>query len=236
MKNLKFYIACAACALTIPVHAQTILPNPVAAAPLVTFSDGQINRMIQVATKDNGKWSMHSPGLSLFDRWAAVQAMSDKTGETSAGFSVTIYTAPSWIEYQATLALHLMEPFTPASVTPDMRQDVVRVIAYPSTATALTGAGLADTSNVSHVVMQDATRKVVIQPTSETVVDQTQDSALRSATTHGISAVFAQADVLRIRGADGKGEFFVTVIGDNARRAHKDFKVKSKDFDQLIGQ
>jgi hypothetical protein len=247
LKNLKLYLACAACALAVSVSAQTtpsnsapdqgaVASNQMAGIPLVTFTDDQLGNLIQVATKDCKKRCNDYTGLRLFDKWATIQALSDKTGETSSGFSLNVYAAPSWIEHKAIESAHLMETFTPASVTPDMRMDVIRVLAWPSTTVALTGGGLDDTSNVSHIVMQDVTRTIVIQPIAESDVTEEENSARRSVTVHGKAAVFAQADVKRIRGADGEGEFFITVIGDNERRSRKDFKVKSKDFDKLVGK
>ena len=172
----------------------------------------------------------------MSDTWASMQAMADKTGETGGGFSIDVYTAPTWIGHQANLASHMMKPFTVADVTPDMEADVIRVVAYPSTALNVTGPGLAQASNVTHVVLEDATKKVVIQPIAETTLTQELDSALRSASVYGKVAFFSKADVDRIRGLDGKGEFFVTVLGDNVLMSRKYFKVKAKDFTRLTGQ
>lgn len=171
-----------------------------------------------------------SPGLHLYDKWALLGAVADKTGTQTAGFSVDIFTPSSWIEYQAFLAHQKMMPFSLESVTPEMRRNVLRVIAHPDTPRQVTARGMAGSSNVDHVVLQDSAKKIVIQPTAETAIDKNVQSAISSPITmHGQLAEFSLEDVSRIRGGDGHGEFIVIVIG----QTKKDFKVKAKDLPKL---
>jgi len=199
-------------------------------AQTTSLSDADVNTLIQNGFKDDGHWVLHQPGVHLYDKWASLGAAADKTGNQTSGFSVDIYTPSAWIEYQAFLAHKKMMPFTLESVTPDMRREVVRVVAHPNTPHQVSARGMAWTSNVDHVVMQDTAKKTVIHPTSETASDREVQSAVSSPLTmHGQIAEFAVEDVRKIRGADGQGEFFVTVIGETK----KDFKVKAKDFAKL---
>jgi hypothetical protein len=222
LKNLKFYLPCLLFAVCNLSFAQTVQTS--------TLSDADINILIQNGFKGDGHWILHEPGVHLYDKWASLGAAADKTGNQTSGFSVDIFTPSAWIEYQAFLAHKKMMPFTLESVTPDMRREVVRVVAHPNTPRQVSARGMAWTSNVDHVVMQDSAKKTVIQPISETASDRQVQSAVSSPLTmYGQIAEFAVEDVRKIRGVDGQAEFFVTVIGETK----KDFKVKTKDFAKL---
>jgi hypothetical protein len=199
-----------------------------AQAPQLT--DANINSLIQTGFKADGHWILHAPGVHLYDKWSSLGAATDKTGNVSAGFSVDVYTPSAWIEYQAFLAHQKMMPFTLESVTPDMRRHVLRVVAHPDTPRQVTAKGMAWTSSVEHVVIQDSAKRIVIQPTAETPSTQEVQSAVSSPITmHGQTAEFSLDDLTKIQDADQHGEFIITVIG----QTKKDFKVKAKDLEKL---
>ena len=195
------------------------------------LTDAEINTAIQKGIKDEtGKIFIKQAGVHLYDKWRETGAVSDKTGTQTAGFYVDLYTPAAWIEYQAVLAHRKMMNFTLAVVTPEMRREVVRVIAHPDMPRQVSARGMSGASNVDHVVLQDSDKKVVIQPKSEIPLDQVAQSALSAPITmHGQTAEFSIEDFRSVRGADGQGEFYITVIGDTK----KDFKVKSMDFAKL---
>ncbi len=95
----------------------------------------------------------------------------------------------------------------------------------------VTAAGMRNTSNVDHVVLQSADKKQVLQPIKEDQADQMVASAISSQfTMHGQVALFSSEDAMKLRGPDGTGEFYITVIGDKEK---KEFKVKAKHFSYL---
>ena len=169
-------------------------------------------------------------GLHLDDVGGRFAAAMDKSGNSSLGFDLYLYTPSTWIEYQAAEAHHLMRVFKPSDVTDDMKRDVIRVMVHANTPNKVTHNGMRSASNVDHVVMQDASRKIVIQPIKEEQSDEMVASAVSSQfTMHGQVAEFSETDFNTVRG-DGDAEFYVTVIGDKQK---KDFKVKSKHFSKL---
>ena len=168
-------------------------------------------------------------GLTLNDVQTAVfSGMACKTCGQS-GYTVTIYTPEKWIEHLASDAKRELAPFGVADVTDDMRQSVLRVVAMPSQARYITGAGLAGSSSVHRVVLADKSKKDLIQPVSNEQGTVQGNSAFRSAEYTSALTTFAMSDVARIRG-DDEGEFFVVVVGDHQ---NKYFKVKTRMFKSL---
>ena len=151
----------------------------------------------------------------------------------TSGYTIHVYTAESWIEEQAARARGEMMPFTLEDVPREMRMPYLRVVALPSTANYLTGAGLSMASPVHRVVLSSTDRAETIQPleTSNSTVEG--NNAFRSVTYGSASAVFTLRDVERLRQMDKNGEFFIVVVGDNQ---NKFFKVKSKFFRQVFGK
>jgi hypothetical protein len=148
-----------------------------------------------------------------------------------SGYSIVVYTPLKWIEYQAAVAHRQLRPFSYAAVTPQMREPILRVMAYPSKADYITGTGLSMSSSVMRVVLTDGTKQNIIQPLTNENGTVESNSALRSYTYTSASASFNVGDVDQIRGSDEKGEFFVAVVGTNQ---NKYFKVKTRMFKALF--
>jgi hypothetical protein len=115
--------------------------------------------------------------------------------------------------------------FTPASITDNDHVAVVRVVVLPDSPQYFHGFK----DDVEHVVAESEDRKTVIQPLC-TVADlrEWKNGLGANMQLSGMMAVFAQADVEKLRGLSPKREFFFTVIG--AGKHARDFKVKEKFF------
>lgn len=199
--------------------------QPVISSKFSLVSDSDANDAIERA---RGK--RHDIGLTLNDKqMSLVSGLACDTCGTS-GYKIHIFTAENWIELQASRAFKEMLPFTLADVTPEMRSPYLRVLALPSTADYITGAGLSMASSVHRVVLSDTNRTETVQPLENTNSTVERNSALRSVGYSSAEAIFLMDDVDRIRGKDTNGEFFVVVVGDNQ---NKFFKIKSKFFKQL---
>jgi hypothetical protein len=148
-----------------------------------------------------------------------------------SGYSIVVYTPLKWIEYQAAVAHRQLRPFSYAAVTPQMREPILRVMAYPSKADYITGTGLSMSSSVMRVVLTDGTKQNIIQPLTNENGTVESNSALRSFTYTSASASFNLEDVDQIRGTANNGEFFVAVVGTNQ---NKYFKVKTRMFKALF--
>jgi hypothetical protein len=142
-----------------------------------------------------------------------------------SGYTIIVYTPEDYIEYLAVQARNEMMPLGLADVTPQMRQPVLHVFALPSTANYINGNGLSMASSVHRVVLTDTSRAVIVQPLESTNGSVENNSAFRSVTYQSAGATFPMTEVVRLRGMDPKGEFFIVVVGDNQ---NKYFKVKEK--------
>jgi hypothetical protein len=195
-------------------------------AQTIALTDASISAAIEKGSKE----SPDRVGLQLVDKQQLFSNMLDPKHATS-GFSLVLYTPATWVEYQAAVYHHLMKQFKVSDVTEDMRRNVIRITVEANTPDHVTASGMQSASSVDHVVIQDLTRTTAVQPTSEQPMDQMVASAISSQFhMHGQVAEFDTGEVLKIRGANGDGEFFVTVIAPKYKR---DFKVKAKHFSKL---
>lgn len=192
------------------------------------LTDEQVSAAIYRAT--HGR--RHSIGLTLNDvQMFFLSGMLCDTCGTS-GYTVTIYTPELWIEQLALNAQSEMLPFTVNDITPEMRRPDLRVVALPSRADYITGAGLSMASSVHRVVLNNADRTETIQPLQSENGMVEGNSAFRSVTYTSASASFPMSEVIRLQAQDKRGEFFVVVVGDNQ---NKFFKVKARFMKQLFG-
>ena len=194
-----------------------------------TLTQQDIDQATAQGLKEKGK----EQGLDMRDTLAAVSAALDQADSKSkgseTGFSLAVYTPLTWIRQQASQAAKEYRPFTPGDVKEELLEPMLRVIVYPSTPTMNTAQAARWASSVQHVVLRDESRKIVIQPTYKEPF--TQGSSSRE-TYQGLQAKFPLDALREIRGSNGKGEFFITVIG-SGRNSEKDFKVKTKHFERL---
>lgn len=148
---------------------------------------------------------------------------------TTNGFRIQLHTPATWIQSRAAAAAEKYQAFTAADVTDDDRADVLRVIAYPDTPRTMDATNMA--SSVKHVVIRDVSKKDAAQPLVLEPFDDSVGNKMGATLTYaGARATFSMRDVERMRAADPKGEFLVTVVGTNSE---KDFRVKQKHFDDL---
>jgi hypothetical protein len=191
------------------------------------LSDAQVAAAIAKATgKHHG-----AVGLTLNDVQASMlSAMACNTCHVS-GYTVTIYTPEQWIEQLAINAKSEMISFSVTDVTPEMREPLLHVVALPSKADYINGAGLSEASSVHRVVLTDRTKTTIIQPVSNENGTVESNSALRSISYGTATSTFQMLDVDKVRG-DDNGEFYVVVVGD---KENKYFKVKTRMFKQLFG-
>jgi hypothetical protein len=203
-----------------------VLSAKITSAQSPLLNDSQI----AAAIEEGHKKKDYQIGLTLLDHQTALRtAMSCVTcGES--GYTVKIYTPLKWIEHLSQDAKKEMKPFTLADVTPEMRTDVLRVVALPSKAAYITGRNLAGSSSVHRVVLTDKEKATIIQPVTNENGNVEDNSAYRSVSYTSAFSSFAMKDVDSIRG-DDNGEFFVVVVGDNQ---NKYFKVKTRMFKQLF--
>jgi hypothetical protein len=195
-----------------------------ASLPVASLTDSQVDSAILQGLHDP---SPNGIGLYLNDVQTAIgSGLADNGASATNGFSVIVYSAFHWIEYQAALAHHQMRPFTARDVTPEMRADVVRVVALPNTPANLNGRGIAASSGVARVVICDMSKTVTVQPLSEQASTVTSDSALRSKDYTSMASSFNRAEVEALRSKDKRGEFYVVVIGESGER--KFFNLKQK--------
>jgi hypothetical protein len=176
---------------------------------------------------ERGAGKPHQIGLTLNDKQTFFfSAIACRTCGQS-GYTITVYNPEQWVELCAAQAKKEMEPFGVADVTDQMRAQDLHVVALPSRAEYLTGSGIAGSSSVHRVVLNDTARQTTIQPLEVRRNTLQANSALRSFEYTMASAEFSLSDVARLRDSDPKGEFFIVVVGDNQ---NKFFKVKSRDF------
>jgi hypothetical protein len=200
-------------------------------APLKTapLTDSQVQASIDRALHVKRR----QIGLRLNDVQTAVfSGLACETCQTS-GYTIWVYTAESWIEEEAVRAPREMMPFNLANINDEMRQPYIRVLALPSTAEYLTGAGMSMSSSVHRVVLSSTDKEDVVQPLNVSQNTVESNSAFRSYSYTSAGAVFSVDDVERLRSKDPTGEFFIVVVGD---KNNKYFKVKTRFFAQLFGK
>jgi PDZ domain len=178
-----------------------------------------------------GNRKPHQIGLTLNDKQTAFfsRIVCQTCGQS--GYTITVYNPEQWVELCAAQAKKEMQPFSVADVTDEMRAQELHVVALPSQAEYLTGNGIAGSSSVHRVVLNDTARQTTIQPLEVRQNTLQGNSAFRSVEYTMASAEFSLSDVARLRDSDPKGEFFIVVVGDNQ---NKFFKVKSRDFKTLF--
>lgn len=206
-------------AADVPAQARLSLPSR------------DVAQAIKVGSAAKGK----TRGLILTDVGRGIMNALSAPGDTmGTGFSVRVYTPISWIEQQASDAAKEYREFTPRDLGPDSFDPVLHVVVYPDEPTTMTAKGRATSASVQHVVIRDAEKKVAVQPLSkETFTDEVSNALGARATYAGVRATFALADLSKVRGPSGTGEFFITVVGEG--RSEKNFKIKTKHFDDLPG-
>ena len=190
------------------------------------LTDDQVRRAIA-----RGNRKPHQIGLTLNDKQTAFfsRIVCQTCGQS--GYTITVYNPEQWVELCAAQAKKEMQPFSEADVTDEMRAQELHVVALPSQAEYLTGNGIAGSSSVHRVVLNDTARQTTIQPLEVRQNTLQGNSAFRSVEYTMASAEFSLSDVARLRDSDPKGEFFIVVVGDNQ---NKFFKVKSRDFKTLF--
>ena len=220
-----------------PVAPTPVVPIPVASAATPAqvippspdnLTDDQVAAAIDRAT--HGK--RHAIGLTLNDmQMFLLSGMICDTCGTS-GYTVTIYTPELWIEQLAVNAQNEMQPLSVKDVPQEARESILRVVALPSRADYLTGAGLSMASSVHRVVLTNSKRTETIQPLRNDNGYVEGNSALRSTTYTSATASFPMSEVRWLQSQDKNAEFFVVVVGDNQ---NKYFKVKARFDKELFG-
>jgi len=202
-----------------PAVAQSLAPG-----------EGEIRAAIADGTRDKGK----REGIILRDSAAGFAAALGSSGgaQSSKGFWVEAYTPLTWIQQKASTAAKEYHPMTSADVTPELLEPVFRVVAHPDMPNTVNAKGMTGTSSVQHVVLRDESRKIVIQPIFKEPFDEEASNAMGGkAAFTGLTLKFPLEGLRELRGKDGNGEFFITIIGESG--AEKNFKVKKKHFDDL---
>jgi hypothetical protein len=211
--------------MTTSHHAAT---PAVSSAANGSMSDAEVRAAIDNAL--HGK--RHDVGLALNDlQKSTFSSVGCETCGVS-GYTIVVYTPEQWIELLAVQAAKEMLPFGMESITPEMRQRYLHVVAMPSTANYINANGLSAASSVHRVVLVNTDRTETVQPLQVTPGTVQSNSALRSIEYIKADTVFAMSDVDRLRAEDKNGEFFIVVVGDNQ---NKFFKIKSRMFKQLFG-
>jgi hypothetical protein len=184
--------------------------------PIPSLSDAEVKEAIFQGMHDS---TTDGIGFALNDiQTRAINAIVTDGGVT--GYTVTVFTAAGWIEFQAAEAHRQLRSYTEAAVTPLMRQDVVLVIASPSVPGKLNAEGMAAASSAEHIVLADDSKKNILQPLREQTAGVSIDSALRSMEYGAVAAVFTKEQFQRVQNKDG--EFDIAVTGGYK----KFFKIK----------
>ena len=213
-------------AMTLTLSTLFISVPVTADAQVASLTPDATASAIQVGAKAKGR----EQGLDLQDSLGALAALDGYGGRD--GFSVVLHTPTTWIRQRASNAAKRYETFTPAHVTDDDRAPVLRVTAHPDLPRQVTAAGMRGTSSVDHVVLQDKSRKVTIQPMASEKFDVEAANAVGGRVMfNGLSAQFPLDALRELRGPKSDQEFFVVVIGSTGEE--KRFEVKKKHFERL---
>lgn len=214
------------------VAAVALLAGTVVTAQKQALTDQDKADAVRIGTKEKGKIT----GLILIDSARAISngfvaGLNPNAMTDGVGFSLRVYTPTTWVRQIAADAAKEYRPFDAGDITDDMLEPMLRVIVFPDKPTRMTGAGMAMSSSVQHVVLRDEAETLVLQPFSKEPFADTASSALRDVNYEGIVARFPLEGVRALRGPKGDKEFLIIVIG--ATRSEKTFKVKGKHFDRL---
>lgn len=152
-----------------------------------------------------------------------------ETWNTSSGFRVAVYSPIAWIRHLKAQAQKEMRPFTLADVTEDMRADVWRLKVSPSVPRKMNDT--LGASSVSHAVLRNQNKTVVIQPlTKEPFAETVQSMGGAHLTYEGMDLTFPGEAVRALWGPQQDQEFWISVVGPDRKY---DFEVKDKYFDKL---
>jgi hypothetical protein len=166
-------------------------------------------------------------GLSLASGFSAFTAAM--SGEGTAGFSAVLFTVDTWIQNLAADAADKYLPFKKEDLRNEDLVNAFRVVAFANKPVNMNAAWQAE--SVKHIVIRDTKKVTVIQPEATEPFDDTVGNAFNAKVNlTGLRAVFDWEKIEDLRKNDAKREFLVTVIGV---RTEKDFKVKTKHFDDL---
>jgi hypothetical protein len=189
--------------------------------PLEYLSEDEVNSAIKRGMYDS---STDFIGTHLYDVQTNVLThLANAANNTNAGvtgFSIIIYTAPQWIEYNAAVAHRQLREFTSADVTDEMRVQALHVVALPS----LSDYG-ATMATVMRVVITDKNKSKIVQPLIEADTSVPLGPALNSRDYRSLASTFHLGEVKQVS-ANGNDEWFVVVVGQNDTRRY--FKVKAK--------
>jgi hypothetical protein len=204
---------------------------PVEKSDLLSFTREELEGAIKLGISQKGRCT----GLQLQDGGRAfMNALMKPSDQMGTGFSIVVYAPLEWIAQQASDAAKQYRPFTVDDVTDQLRLPVLRVVVHPDMPHNMTARGRATTSSVQHVVLRDDSKQIVAQPVAKEPFEEEASNALGAHATYmGLRATFSIDDLAKVRGPNGDGEFFVTVVGDGT--AEKNFKVKTKHFAHLNG-
>ena len=204
-----------------------------------SLTDEQIDRAIRkgAANRKESKCGLRltDKGRGFFNALtAAGNGLNGTRNATQGeGFKVWIYTPEEWICQISFEAAREYRELERDELTPEDLADVVRVVAYPDTPTEVHAAGMQQQSSVAHVVIRDARKREAIQPIEKRTFTEDVQNAMGARLQYvGVVAFFDPQDVDAIRRQDKKGEFHVTVVGDNGE---KNFKIKDQHFARLAG-
>lgn len=214
----------------LPLLAALVIAPVASHAQTASLTPEAIAAAISHGTKERGK----EQGLPMIDGFAAFNSALAATNnsEANSGFRLIIYTPTTWLRQRASAAAKRYESLTAEQVTDDILEPVLRVVVDPNTPSHVSRDGLLGTSSVDHVVLQDKSRKVTIQPSSTDPFPVDVQNAFGAKVSYnGLVAKFPISDLREIRGAKGDAEFFIVVIGSNGKE--KRFEIKRKHFDDL---
>jgi hypothetical protein len=161
---------------------------------------------------------------------ALAAANGQKHTTYGTGFSVEICTPANWIARKMAQAKRQYRSVAWADLLEQDRVRVLHVLALPDRTTNL---NVENGDDVAHVVLRHPDKKkretIVVQPLFKRPFGVEQQNNLGGqATLEGIDAAFPFDTLAAVR--DEKGEFLVTVVGDDQE---KNFKVKQKHLDDL---
>lgn len=155
--------------------------------------------------------------------------MGEAFNMSASGFRVEVYSPIAWIRSEAIRAKEEMRPFTISDVTPEMRADVWRVKAYPSTPDKVDQKF--SVSSVSHVVIRNKDKTVIIQPIKKKPFPHTlQTLGGMTLTFEGLDLTFPGGEVAKLWGDKQNQSFWISVVGPDWKY---DFEVKAKHFARL---
>jgi hypothetical protein len=204
-----------------------------------SLTDEQIERAIQrgAANRKESKCGLEltDKGRDFFNAMTAVGNSLNGTNNATqgGGFKIWIYTPEEWVCQISFEAAREYRVLGRGDLTPEDLADVVRVVAYPDTPTEVSAAGMQQQSSVAHIVIRDARKREAIQPIEKQTFTEDVQNAMGAKLQYvGVVAFFDPREVDAIRRQDKKGEFHVTVVGDNGE---KNFKIKHKHFARLAG-